>query len=135
MVSVLGRDARQKAALYFHSDSDGTAQMYTLRSHRRPLRRLSVLLDQLGIEFRTLVPTKTRTLVYVVDLKRELQAKIVAAARKLKARLDSKRGMAEFVGDDSSREKAAVVFDEQIRQYESENPALIKKCSRTQRVP
>jgi hypothetical protein len=135
IVSVLGRDAQQKAALYFRSDSAGTAQLFTLRSHRRPIQRLSVLLDQLDIEFRTLVPTKTSTLVYVVDLKRELQSKILAAARKLRARVNSKRGTAEFVGDDSSREKAAVVFAGEIKQYESANPALVKKCSRIQRVP
>ena len=135
VVSVLGRDARQKAALYFRSDSAGTAQMYTLRSQRQPMHQLAALLDRIGIDFRTIVSTKNSALVFVVDLKRELHSKILSAARKLKARVNSRRGTAEFVGDDSSREKAAVVFEEQIKKYESANPALIKKCTRIQRVP
>lgn len=128
IVSVLGRDARQKAALYFRSDSVGTAEMYTLRSRRQPMGRLAALLDQLGIEFRTLVPTKSGALVYVVDLKHELRSKILAAARKLKARFTARRGSAEFVGDDSSREKAALIFDNEIKNYELANPAVVRKC-------
>ena len=126
LVSVLGRNAEQKATLYFHSDAEGPAEMYTLRPRGRsgPISRLARLLDQSGIEFRTLVPTKAAVLIYVVDLKRDMRAKITAAARKLKARVTSRRGSAEFIGDDSSREKARAIFDEEIRNYESSN-ALI----------
>jgi hypothetical protein len=129
IISVLGRDAQQKAALYFHSDSDGSAELYTLRPQDRgTMRRLSGLLDQAGIEFRTLVPTKASVLVYVVDLKRELRAKIIVAAKRLKTRVMSRRGSAEFIGDDSSREKAKTIFDEEIRNYESQHSSLITKC-------
>ena len=130
IVAILGRDAQQKAALYFHSDSTGSAELYTLRPQggAGAIRRLSQLLNQAGIEFRTLVPTKTSVLVYVVDLKRELRAKIVAAARRIKARMTSRRGTAEFIGDDSSREKAKDIFENEIRNYESQNSALITKC-------
>jgi len=104
--------------------------MYILRSQTRSrsIRSLSGLLDQAGIEFRTLVPTRRGALVYVVDLRRELRAKIVAAARKIKARVMSRRGSAEFIGDDSSRETARTIFDDEIRNYESQNSALISKC-------
>lgn len=130
IVSVLGRNTQQKAALYFHSNSGGSADIYILRSPaaRRSMRSLSGLLDQAGLEFRTLVPTKRSVLVYVVDLKREMRAKIVAAARRIKARVTSKRGSAEFIGDDSSREKAKEIFENEIRNYESQNSALITKC-------
>jgi hypothetical protein len=133
IVSVLGRNAQQKAALYFQSTSSGSADIYILRPQapRRSIRSLSGLLDQAGIEFRTLVPTRTSVLVYVVDLRRELRAKIIAAARKIKARVTSRRGSAEFIGDDSSREKAKTIFDEEIRNYESQNSALIIKCRRS----
>jgi hypothetical protein len=130
ITSVLGRNAQQKATLYFHSNSSGSADMYILRSQTRSrsIHSLSGLLDQAGIEFRTLVPTRRGALVYVVDLRRELRAKIVAAARKIKARVMSRRGSAEFIGDDSSREKARTIFDDEIRNYESQNSALISKC-------
>lgn len=130
LVSVLGRDAEQKATLYFHSDAEGPAEMYTLRPLRRsgPISRLARLLDQSGIEFRTLVPTKAAVLIYVVDLKRDMRARITAAARKLKARFTSRRGSAEFIGDASSREKARAIFDEEIRNYESNNGSLVEAC-------
>lgn len=132
VVSLLGREADQKAALYFHSDAAGQAEMYTLRPNARSksLGTLARLLDQLGIEFRTLVPTKSVILIYVVDLKRDMRAKIVAAARKLKARVTFRRGTAEFIGDDSSREKAKAIFDEEIKNYESKNSSLVKRCMR-----
>lgn len=130
IVSVLGRNTQQKATLYFHSNSKGSADIYILspRAHSRSMRSLSGLLDQAGIEFRTLVPTRRSVLVYIVDLKRELRAKIVAAARRIKARVTSRRGSAEFIGDDSSREKAKEIFENEIRNYESQNSALITKC-------
>ena len=130
ITSVLGRNAQQKAALYFHSNSSGSADIYILRSQTRSrsIRSLSGLLDQAGIEFRTLVPGRRSVLVYVVDLRREMRTKIVAAARKIKARVMSRRGSAEFIGDDSSREKARTIFDEEIRNYESQHSSLITKC-------
>lgn len=130
VVSLLGRAADQKAALYFHSDAAGQAEMYTLRpnAQSKSLSSLARLLDQLGIKFRTLVPTRSVVLIYVVDLKRDMRAKIIAAARKLKARVTTRRGTAEFVGDDSSREKAKAIFDEEIKNYELKNSALVTKC-------
>ena len=137
IVAILGRDSQQKAVLYFHSDAAGSAELFTLRPQGRAgtMRRLSQLLTEAGIEFRTLVPTRTRVLVYIVDLKRELRAKIVAAARRIKARLTSRRGSAEFIGDDSSREKAKEIFDQEIRDYESTNSELVRKCHATKPEP
>jgi hypothetical protein len=137
ITSALARNAQQKAALYFHSDSRGSADIYILtpQARSRSIRSLSGLLDQAGIEFRTLVPSGRSVLVYVLDLRRELRAKIVAAARKIKARVTSRRGSAEFIGDDSSREKARTIFDEEIRNYESQHSALITKCRTSNSSP
>ena len=130
LISVLGRSARQKAVLYFHSDSAGESQMYILRPRygNGSIRQLARTLDQGGIEFRTLVPTKPSLLIYVVDLKRELRAKIVAVAKRLQARLITRRGSAEFIGDDSSRKKGQAAFDAEIKSFDSTNASLIRKC-------
>ena len=131
IVSVLGRKAQQKATLYFQSEPSGPAEIYILRPRRAgPIRRLAQTLDRAGIEFRTLVPTKATVLIYVVDLKRAFGAKIMAVARQLKARVTSRRGFAEFIGDDSSREKAQTLFDNEITDYESKHSALVTKCRR-----
>jgi hypothetical protein len=129
VLSRLGRDARQKSILYFHPQSAGSADLYTLKP-RRPTRNLTSVantLQQAGIEFRTLVPTKSGTWIYVVDVKRELRPKVMAAAKRLRANVNSESGNAEFVGDDQPDE-AKVVFDNEIRNYEAKNPNLPPTC-------
>jgi hypothetical protein len=129
VLSRLGRDARQKAILYFHPQAAGVAELYTLKP-RRPTRNLTVLantLQRVGIEFRTLVPVKSGTWIYIVDLKRELRAKVMNAAKRLRASVSSESGNADFVGDDQVDE-AKVVFDEEIRKYEAQNPDLPPTC-------
>jgi hypothetical protein len=97
---------------------------------RRPMRNLTALanaLQRAGIEFRTLVPVKSGTWIYVVDLKRELRGKVMAAAKRLGARVSFEAGNAAFVGDDQVDE-AKVVFDEEIQNYETKNPNLPPTC-------
>ena len=130
LLSRLGRDARQKSILYFHPQPAGTADLYTLKP-RRPVRNLASLahtLERAGIAFRTLVPVKSGTWIYVVDLNRELRAKVTAAAKRLRARVTSESGNAAFVGDDDKADEAKVVFDEEIRNYEAKNPNLPPTC-------
>lgn len=136
VLSRLGRDARQKSILYFHPRTAGTADLYTLKP-RRPMRNLTTVantLQQVGIEFRTLVPVKSGTWIYVVDLKRELRAKVMAAAKRLGASVNSQPGNAEFVGDDDQADEAKIVFDQEIRNYEAKNPNLPPTCD-VQRKP
>lgn len=130
VLSRLGRDARQKSILYFHPQTTGTADLYTLKP-RRPMRNLTALsqsLERAGIEFRTLVPVKSGTWIYIVDLKRELREKVMNAARRLRARVSTESGNASFVGDDDQADEAKVVFDEEIRKYETNNPNLPPTC-------
>lgn len=129
VLSRLGRDARQKSILYFHPQRTGAADLYTLKP-RRPMRNLAVLaqtLERAGIAFRTLVPVSAGTWIYVVDLKRELRPKVMKAAKRLRARVTSRAGAAAFVGDDQP-EQAKIVFDEEIRKYEGNNPNLPPMC-------
>jgi hypothetical protein len=130
VLSRLGRDAQQKSILYFHPQAAGTADLYTLKP-RRPMRNLTALaqtLDRAGIEFRTIVPLKSGAWIYVVDLKRELRAKVMDAAKRLRASVSSESGNAAFVGDDDQRDEAKVVFNEEIRKYETNNPNLPPTC-------
>jgi hypothetical protein len=129
VLSRLGRDARQKSILYFHPQAAGGADLYTLKP-RRPVRNLAALAQRLqraGIEFRTLVPVDSGTWIYIVDLKRELRTKVMNAAKRLRARVSSEPGNAEFVGDDETAE-AKVVFDKEIQKYEADNPNLPPTC-------
>jgi len=128
LLSQLGRATEQKAVLYFHPQRDGTAIIYRLRMDRRlQLSEIARVLDQAGIEFRTLVPGRGRTTVYVVDQKRELKEKVTVAAKRLKASLVGQRGKAEFIGADT-RAEANSRFANEIGNYEKANPNLPAPC-------
>jgi len=130
VLSVLGRKTDQKAVLYFNPQPDGQALIYSLRPQKRvgDLSKVAQILDRTGVEFRTLVPWKRSVMVYIVDPKRELHSKVMVAARLLQARVISQRGSAGFIGDDSSREKAKVLFDQEIQTFEAKNPELLTRC-------
>jgi len=120
LLSRLGRAARQKSVLYFYPTPGGAAQLYTLQP-RTPVRDLTAVanaLERSGIEFRTLVPAKSGTWIYIVDLKRELRAKVMAAAKRLRASVKTRSGNADFISD----------YDPEIRNYEAKNTNLPPTC-------
>ena len=129
LLSRLGRDAQQKSVLYFHPQPAGAAIIYTLRprGHVRNVIAVANILERAGIAFRTLVPTRRATMVYVVDLKRELHAKVMTAAKRLRARVSSQTGNAGFVGDDALPQ-AKIAFEKEINSYEKSHPNLPPLC-------
>jgi hypothetical protein len=73
------------------------------------------------------VPATATTAIYIVDLDRDLREKILAAARKLRARVSSQPGNALLFGDDE-RQRARMKFEEEIKDYEAKNPNLPPAC-------
>jgi hypothetical protein len=126
----LGRRARQKSVLYFRQHSGGAARMYilSLRGHRPSLSLIAATLERGGVSNRTLVPGAGRTLVYVVDLRNELRQQIAAAARQLGAGYVALEGAANFIGDDSDRDKAQQIFSDIIVRFEKERPPVNNRC-------
>ena len=107
VLSRMGRDAEQKYVIYFHPQPKGAADLYTLRPRAgsKNLVALTNEFERAGIPFRTLVPLRGTTAVYIIDLDRDLREKILAAARKLRAQVSKETGNAQLFGDDE-REKA-----------------------------
>ena len=125
----LGKFARQKAVLYFRQDRGGKARMYVINVTRpRSPARVSETLGQTGITYRTLVPLKGRTVVYIVDLSNELHSRVQRAARRLRTRPVSVAGTGEFIGDDNDRDKAEQAYKREIENYESTHPPVERKC-------
>ena len=127
VLSRMGRDAEQKYVIYFHPKVGGAVDLYTLRPRARSLVALTNELERAGIPFRTLVPSRETTTVYIIDLDRDLREKILNAARKLRARVSQEAGTAQLFGDDE-REKAKVKFEQEIKDYETRNPNLPPTC-------
>lgn len=136
VLSRMGRDAEQKYVIYFHPQPKGAADLYKLRPRAgsKNLVALTTELERAGIPFRTLVPLRGTTAVYIIDLERDLREKIVAAARKLRAQVNKETGNAQLFGDDV-REKAKDKFDQEIKNYETKNPNLPPTCDMQKRKP
>jgi len=130
LMSRLGRDANQKAVIYFHTARDGKAAIYVIHPAKqfRSLAKISQLLERSGVTFRTLVPTKRETTVYIIDTENNLGAKVRAAVKRLRGRLNSQIGNASFVGDEAVREKGQTLFQQEIQQYETLHPNLPAVC-------
>jgi len=129
LVSRLGRDLDQKAVLYFHENPTGSAKLYILRPKRiRKFQTIIRLLDDAGIAFKTLVPTRNYTLVYLVDNENNLLEKVSRAARLLDSRITVRTGNTQFIGDDAQREKAKSVYTSELEAYEKTHPALPGAC-------
>jgi hypothetical protein len=129
LMSRMGRDAHQKYIIYFHPQPAGEADLYTLRPRKgaRNLVALTTALERAGIPFRTIVPLKQTTTVYIIDLDRKLRPMIMNAAQTLRARVTSEPGKAQLFGDDE-RQKAKTVFEQDIKNYETKNPGLAPAC-------
>lgn len=129
ILSRMGRDAQQKYVIYFHPQPKGSVDLYILRPRTRPknLVALTNELERAGIPFRTMVPERGTTAIYIIDLDRDLREKIMTAARKLRARVNKDTGNAQLFGDDI-REKAKEKFDQEIKNYETKNPNLPPTC-------
>lgn len=129
VLSRMGRDAQQKYVIYFHPQPGGEADLYTLRPRAgaRSLVALTTALERAGIPFRTIVPLKQTTTVYIIDLDRTLREKIMTAAQTLRARVTAAPGNAKLFGDDE-RQRAKTVFEQDIKTYETKNPNLPPTC-------
>jgi hypothetical protein len=129
ILSRMGRDAEQKYVIYFHPQPKGKVDLYTLRPRKgaRNLVSLTNELERAGIPFRTLVPSRGMTAIYIIDLERDLREKILKAARNLRAQVTTETGNAQLFGDDV-REKAKEKFDQEIKNYETKNPNLPPTC-------
>jgi hypothetical protein len=136
VLSRMGRDTQQKYVIYFHPQPKGPVDLYVLRPRTglKNLVKLSNELERAGIPFRTLVPSRSTTEVYIIDLDRDLREKILAAARKLRAQVDKQTGNAKLFGDDL-RDRAKEKFDQEIKNYETKNPNLPPTCDVQNRKP
>jgi hypothetical protein len=132
VLSRMGRDAEQKYVIYFHPRPAGSADLYTLRLRSRTPNfvALANALERAEIPFRTLVRAGGTMEIYVIDLDRDLRQKILAAARRLRARVEHQTGNAALFGDDE-RQKAKAVFEQEIKNYEAKNPNLPPPCKKT----
>lgn len=136
-VASVGKTWRQKTVLYFRTQAGGNGRMYliSIRQRGRGLgstaRAVSKTLDSVGVSYRTLVPLKSRMLVYIVDLRNELKPQVRKAAQQLHSRSLSFTGTGALIGNDNDRELAQGVFTQEIKSFEA-NHSLSNRCQKAQ---
>lgn len=128
----LGHRFKQKSVLYFQRMTIGKATMFVIsvQNTNRKLSRLANILDKNGIEYRTFVPQRFRTLIYIVDIENGLTKNVYTVVRKLKGKLSIIKGDGNFVGDDKDVDKAKNVFESVINTFENENPNVKQRCEK-----
>lgn len=133
VLSRMGREAQQKYVIYFHPEPKGEDDLYILRVPARNLAALATAMNRAGVPFGTFVRSREATTIYIIDLNRELGPKIVAAARRLRARYSLQAGNADLFGDDK-REQARLKFEQEIKDYETKNPNLPPTCNAPRKI-
>lgn len=126
----LGHSFKQKFVLYFQQTVIGKATMFviSLKGTNRKLSQLAGILDRNGIEYRTFVPQRFRTLIYIVDFESGLKKNVDIVVRKLKGKLSVVKGEGSFVGDNNDVNKAKIIFEDVINAFENENPNMKQRC-------
>jgi hypothetical protein len=128
--SVLGRDAHQKAVMFFRVTPKGQSRLYVLKGIRPALSQVIRELDRTGIAFRTIVQSSHGAAIYVVDEHGgALQTATRRAAKRLKATLSTLQGISEMIGDSDSAESAGRSFDQIIKSFEESHPDVGGQCS------
>jgi hypothetical protein len=117
----LGNRWRQKTVLYFRRQLNGKDRIYLIfvNQTQRRYDLVSKTLDDAGVAYRTLAPLRHSLLVYVVDMDNKLKVQVGKAAGQLHARTLAFTGAAATIGNDTDRDKAQEVFQQEIKSYES----------------
>lgn len=117
MVALLGRDSSQKQVISFVHETGGPDTMYTFRASK-DMQEVRSTLDNAGIQFRTLVPVKNGTEVYVFDPGSHLRDNIGKAAQHYGVKVQFATGHGDFIGGET-REEGRSAYNKIIRSYEA----------------
>jgi hypothetical protein len=125
----LGSRWRQKSVLLFRALGTGPHRMYVLRPRGAiGYRRMSAVMEQSGIAFRTLVRDRSgRAVVYVVEMSHDLLRFARQAARAMRASLTVLKGEGEFFGHDN-RDESGSIFQREIEGFEGKYPGVRERC-------
>jgi hypothetical protein len=128
--SILGRIAHQKSVLCFKSQAGGPATLYVLRIRKKSvgLRSISAALEANGVVFRTIAPSRNRTVIYIVDTKGDLGKSVIASASRLHASVLTVKGTSEFIRSEANMNQAEQAYDGVIKEFETRHPQVKTPC-------
>ena len=120
LAAWLGMMGHQKNVLAFTPDDSGSDRLHEVFVGDRDLQHLRKSLTQHAIPFRTLVPGKAGTNIFVYDQGGQSAHNVQRFAQTHNAQIHSTIGTGDFVGDPSwtSRSKGRAAYRQIISSYE-----------------
>lgn len=121
LASWLGMMGHQKNILAFLPDTSGGDSLHEVFVGDRDMQHLRKSLTSHGIPFRTLVPGKRGTNIFVYDQGTQLSPNVERFAQTHHGQVHTSRGTGQFVGDPSwtSRSKGRAEYRRVISDYEA----------------
>ncbi len=126
----MGLEAGQKAVIPFSVSATGKDALWTIRVAGKDLNAIRAAMDQTGLNFRTLEPAGSETLVHVFDQGSVLKNKIQTAEANLGAKVTIAKGTGKYLGGGNSREESAETYRQVIKNYEGNKLPLAASAGR-----
>ena len=133
--ALKGKIGNQKSVIPFLAQEGGADSLYMTEIKGVPLEELRPKLDELGIEFRTLVNTKEGTKVIVFDQGTALTEQINNLAKAYDTTIEQIQGQGEFLGSWETRAEGLKEYDRVISEYEQLPNRKLYQQVQGERVP
>lgn len=133
--AIKGKIGKQKAVIPFLAQEGGADSLFMADLKGVSLQDARAKLDELGINFRTLVEQKGGVKVVVFDPGSTLTENMNNLSDAFNAEVTVRKGTGEFLGSDTSRDAGIAEYDKIIKDYGSRldrktyNPELTKKAT------
>jgi len=123
IASLTGKFFNQKGALSFIVDENGVDSFYKIDIpiESGDINAIRSTLDELKLEFRTLVPTSTGTTVVIYDEGTTLSSSVAKFGKKHETNIEAYKGQGELIGSWDSRQDGISAYNRQIGAWERNN--------------
>lgn len=122
--ALKGAVGNQKAVVTFMESEDGPSSLYVAHFNSSNAEEIRKILDNAGLQFRTIIPQKGGTDVAVFDENSDLRDNIVKLSEQhgdIIREIEQFRGQGEFLGSWDTRAEGLKVYRETISSYNRQN--------------
>ena len=133
--AIKGKIGNQKAVIPFMAEEGGADSLYMAEIKGVPLEELRPKLDELGIQFRTLVKTKDGVKVVVFDQGSALTEQLNKLGETYDTNIEQIKGRGEFLGSFNTRAEGLSEYNKVISGYEQTPGGRYYQPAQGGRVP
>jgi len=121
--SLTGKFFNQKGALSFIADENGVDSFYKIKIplEKGNIEAVRSTLDELKLDFRTLIPGPTGTTVVIYDEGTTLSKSVSKLGKKYEQDIEAYKGQGELIGSWDSRQEGISAYNREIGVWERKN--------------